>query len=418
MGSACYSDQERRSLSKTGAQVSKNQVLRLVEDKATVARRTALELWPERQRAMHSLHYVLGYYASFRPELPNHFVQRYSRKGDIVLDPFCGRGTTALEANLLGRIAYSSDRNPLASVITSAKTFPVGLDEVVLRLNEIDFSRPVDLSDYQSGLAAFYHPNTFRELLHLKSFLSNKRDRVNRFIELLAISRLHGHTSGYFSVYTAPQRALTPSRQLQMNLRRRETPEYRAVVPRIIRRAAQVLQDGFSRDFFQAASKNVVQTADARNLSYVPSQSVDLVLGAPPLPDSYCYEHEQWLENWFLDARPRGELYRGADLAYWRDFLGSSLREMLRVLKPDAHAVLAVGELEGTSGSVFLEDVLAAEAERCEYMGRRFRVEEVFIHQQRLSDRAQRSEPLEGNLVAANNRIVVLRVVSRSRPRR
>ena len=398
--------------------MSKNQVLRLVEDKAALARRTVGELWTERQRAMHSLHYVLGYYSSFRPELPSHFIQRYSRKGDIVLDPFCGRGTTALEANLLGRIAYSSDRNPVASLVTSSKTLPVGLDEVVLRLNEIDFSRPVDLSEYQSGLAAFYHPNTFRELVHLKNFLRAKPDRVNRFIELLALSRLHGHTAGYLSTYTAPQRALSPSRQLQLNLRRREKPEYRAVVPRIIRRAAQVLQDGFSRDFFQAASKNVVNTSDSRQLSYLGSQAVDLILTAPPLPESFCYEREQWLEYWFSDLRSaRADLYRGIDLAVWKDFLQCSLREMLRVLKPDGHAVLAVGEVQGSNGNVYLDDLLAGEAERCMYMGRRFRVDEVFIHQQRINDRAPGSEASEGNVVASNNRIVVLRVQQRSRPR-
>lgn len=390
--------------------MSKNQVLRLVEDKAVLARRTVGELWQERQRAMHSLHYVLGYYAAFRPELPSHFIQAYSKKGDVVLDPFCGRGTTALEANLLGRVAYSSDRNPIAALVTAAKTLPVGLDEVVLRLNEVDFTRPVDLAEYQSGLAAFYHPNTFRELVHLRNFLGAKQDRVNRFIELLALSRLHGHTAGYFSAYTAPQRSLSPSRQLQLNLRRREQPEYRAVVPRIIRRAAQVLQDGFSRDFFQAASKNIVHSCDARNLNYLVPQSVDLILTAPPLPDTFCYEREQWLEYWFSSSRTRGELYQGPDLAFWTDFIRCSLREMLRVLKSDGHCVLALGEVQGSSGTVVLDDIVAAEAERCEFMGRRFRVEEVFIHQQRVSERAQGSEMLEGNIIAANNRLVVLSV--------
>lgn len=399
----------------------RNQVLRLVEQKATpaVIKRTVGEFWPSEQRAMHSLHYVNSYYGSFRPELPNFLIQKYSRKGEIVFDPFSGRGTTSLESNLLGRVAYASDVNPLAALFTQSKTLPVGLDEIVLRLNEVDFSRPVDLSDYRDGLGAFYHPDTYRELIHLRRFLSSRQDRVSRFIELLASSRLHGHTMGYFSVYTAPQRALSPRQQLQLNLRRRDIPEHRAVVPRIIRRAAQVLQDGFSQDFFEVSSRNAVQRSDARSLSWLPANTVDLIVTGPPLPESVDYERDQWLEYWF-SGYPTGcpELYQGADLAYWREFIGASLREMLRVLKPGSYAALALGEVVTPSGLVYLEDVIASEIQNLEVSGKRFRVDEVLVHQQRVSERAQSSEAPETGIRSANQRIVILHSESRTlRPR-
>ena len=116
-------------------------VLKLVEDKTSRDigyRRLVGELWTQQQRQMHSLHYIVSYRASFKPELPDFCIRRYSKKGDVVLDPFCGRGTTPLQANLLGRIAWFSDVNPLAFRMTRAKTMPVGLDEIVLRLNEVD----------------------------------------------------------------------------------------------------------------------------------------------------------------------------------------------------------------------------------------------------------------------------------------
>jgi len=401
--------------------VRRNQVLRLVEPKTTPApiKHTVGEFWPSEQRAMHSLHYVNSYHGSFRPELPNFLIQKYSSKGDIVLDPFCGRGTTALEANLLGRSAYSSDINPLALLFTQSKTLPVGLDEIVLRLNEIDFSRPVDLSDYRDGLGAFYHPDTFRELVHLQAFLGRKQDRVNRFIELLASSRLHGHTMGYFSVYTAPQRALSPRQQLQLNLRRRDIPEYRAVVPRIIRRAAQVLQDGFSQDFFEVAARNSAQKSDARSLQWLPSNTVDLIVAGPPLPETVDYERDQWLEYWFSDF-PTGnsEPYHGNDLAYWRQFIGASLREMLRVLKPGSYAALALAEVSTSSGLVYLEDIIASELQNLEISGKRFRIEEVLVHQQRVSERAPSGESAENGIRSPNQRIVILHSTSKTlRPR-
>src|SRR5215471_17470245 len=60
------------------------------------------EFWTARQRQAHSLHEV-SYRACFKPQLPRFFIERLTRPGDIVYDPFMGRGTTALEAALLGR---------------------------------------------------------------------------------------------------------------------------------------------------------------------------------------------------------------------------------------------------------------------------------------------------------------------------
>jgi len=226
---------------------------RLVEEPSenTVGyRRLVGELWTAQQRQMHSLHYVVSYRASFKPELPDFCIRRYSKKGQVVFDPFSGRGTTALQAALLGRVAWASDVNTLAVRITQAKLNPVGLDEIVLRLNEVDFRRPVDLDGYQEHFAPFYHPDTYRELANLRSFIQNDPDRVNRFIELIAVSRLHGHSPGFFSVYSFPQISIPPSNQRLINIKRGQIPEYRAVAPRIIKKAAHSLRDGISSEFF------------------------------------------------------------------------------------------------------------------------------------------------------------------------
>src|SRR5437867_6272118 len=60
------------------------------------------EFWTSRQRAAHSIHEI-SYRACFKPQLPRFFIERLTRIGSIVYDPFMGRGTTLLEAALLGR---------------------------------------------------------------------------------------------------------------------------------------------------------------------------------------------------------------------------------------------------------------------------------------------------------------------------
>ena len=67
----------------------------------------------------HSLH---PYPAKFIPQIPNALIQELSSVGDTVGDIFCGSGTTLVEALTLKRNAVGVDANPLACLISKAKT--------------------------------------------------------------------------------------------------------------------------------------------------------------------------------------------------------------------------------------------------------------------------------------------------------
>ncbi|MFA4848174.1 MAG: DNA methyltransferase, partial [Methanoregula sp.] len=60
------------------------------------------EFWTSRQRQASSIHEI-SYRACFKPQLPRFFINLLTKKGDIVYDPFSGRGTTVIEAGLMGR---------------------------------------------------------------------------------------------------------------------------------------------------------------------------------------------------------------------------------------------------------------------------------------------------------------------------
>ena len=69
------------------------------------------EFWTARQRQASSLHEV-SYRACFKPQLPRFFIERLTAPGERVYDPFMGRGTTPIEAALLGRLPTGCDINP------------------------------------------------------------------------------------------------------------------------------------------------------------------------------------------------------------------------------------------------------------------------------------------------------------------
>src|SRR5450759_4331088 len=75
------------------------------------------EFWTSGQRQASSLHEV-SYRACFKPQLPRYFIRRFTSERDVVYDPFSGRGTTAVEAGLMGRGIIANDVNPLSRILT------------------------------------------------------------------------------------------------------------------------------------------------------------------------------------------------------------------------------------------------------------------------------------------------------------
>ena len=94
--------------------------------------------WKTQQRLWgHAFHPMCSYLASFPAALAHAFIARYSRPGDVVLDPFSGRGTTPLQASAEGRIGVGNDLNPFAHLLTAAKVEPATRADAVTRLTAL-----------------------------------------------------------------------------------------------------------------------------------------------------------------------------------------------------------------------------------------------------------------------------------------
>lgn len=393
------------------------------------------EFWTARQRQMHSIHYAVSYRASFKPELPNYFISRYCSdpQCDLVFDPFGGRGTTILEANILGYSGYSNDVNPLSERIAYPKCNPVTIDELKSALDRIDLNTNVDLSDYER-FSPFYHIDTYREILALQSYLQRSKDLgsriegtlnpkssildplkssrtdADRFIEMIALSRLHGHSGGFFSVYSFPQISVLSVAQARINKKRNQIPDYRPIKPRILKKAKRVLSD-FSPDELSTlrtvARRNIFTCDDTRNLSSIPDSSVALIVTSPPFLNKADYLQDNWLEFWFLGIDPeplRKSIVQTDDLEKWSDFMRESLREMFRVLRPAGVAVIEVGEVSYRRRLVNLDEIIVE-------LGRSvgFSVEEVLINSQQFTKLANCFKVDNMTKGTNTNRLVVLR---------
>ncbi|MGB9277360.1 MAG: DNA methyltransferase [Terrimicrobiaceae bacterium] len=190
------------------------------------------EFWTSKQRAASSLREV-SYRACFKPQLPRFFIERLTQPGDLVYDPFMGRGTTLLEAMLLGRRAAGCDINPQSAILLSPRLDPPRLEEIYDRLTEIYWDRAAALPE---DLLVFYHPQTLRQICALREALHGSSASIDGWIRMVATNRLSGHSKGFFSVYTLPpNQAVSIESQRRINEQRKQAPDPRDVAE-LIRR--------------------------------------------------------------------------------------------------------------------------------------------------------------------------------------
>lgn len=289
---------------------------------------------------------------------PEAFVDRWveelTRPGDLIADPFSGRGTTAFTALLAGRRALACDVNPVAYVLSRAKTNAPSQRAVLMRLadleneyeqqgdNDVDAAALSPSEDF-FGLA--FAPHTLGQLVFLRRLLDSRGSDTDCMLAALVLGALHGEISSarylsnqmprtistkpaYSTRYWRSRNLLPPQRDAFAVLRAATTYRYASAPPR--RRATVLLED--------------MRELPRR----VPARRVHLVVTSPPYLDTTSFEEDQWLRLWFLGGVPRptkGLISRDDRLhtrdAYWQ-LLADLWRTLGHLLVPGGHVVVRI----------------------------------------------------------------------------
>jgi hypothetical protein len=311
------------------------------------------EFWTAAQRQAHSLHEV-SYRACFKPQLPEFFIERLTGRGDAVYDPFMGRGTTPVQAALMGRRPIGNDINPLSILFSRPRLAPPALRDVADRLGRITWDAgQIDAAD----LLAFYSEQTLQHVCALRRWLLERApldrtpDPVDDWIRMVAINRLTGHSPGFFSVYTLPpNQAVSALSQRKINERRGQTPPDRDIKKLILRKSASLLSDGPMAPHPPA----LLTTRAAQFTPVIGSASVQLVVTSPPFLDIVQYADDNWLRSWFagIDVASVAIAQHRTE-AGWQNMVRDTLIELARVVRPGGHVAFEVGEVR--KGKVLLE---------------------------------------------------------------
>ena len=363
------------------------------------------EYWTAGQRQALSLHEV-SYRACFKPQLPEFFISRLTEPGETVHDPFMGRGTTPLQATIMGRRPSGNDINPLSVLLTRPRFRPPLLADVARRLKEIPWaSGEIERDD----LLAFYHPSTLSRLSALRKWLlsscpveDSNPDPVDDWIRMVSLNRLTGHSPGFFSGRTMPpNQAVSIAAQLKMNAKLGVQPPQRDIVAIILKKSKSLLSDGVPP--LQDGMVATLCVGSATKMPAIPDGSVALTVTSPPFLDIVQYANDNWLRCWFaginLDSVAIA-MHRTPEA--WTSMVREVLIEQSRIMRQGGHVAFEVGEVRG--GKIFLEKLVWQAAS-----GLPFERLAVLVNQQDFTKTANCWGVANNKSGTNTNRIVLLR---------
>ena len=228
------------------------------------------------------------YPAMMIPQIAGRLIDAYGRGARVLLDPYCGTGTSLVEANLRGIDAVGSDLNPLARLIASAKTSRVSPRKITPQLRrmksallnggfgEVPDAEPPALR----GMDFWFSEEARRKLAAVKFHIDRARDGDVRRFFLVAFSETVRECSytrnGEFKLYRMPPR-------LRENFRPDVFGLFAAKLERNfagLRRFAAAAQNGARTHVCDFNSVEGIPAAAA------PPESVDLAVTSPPYGDS------------------------------------------------------------------------------------------------------------------------------------
>jgi DNA methylase len=346
--------------------------------------------WKEQQRLWgHTFHPMCSYLASFPAALTHAFIARYSRPGDVVLDPFSGRGTTPLQACAEGRIGVGNDLNPFAHLLTAAKVEPASQAQAMTRLAQLRLGwnatsgewlrlgervsadptaadsivpaagSQADPSD-GSGVvpievALAFHPRTLGQLLFVRTTLQLD-DRTDRFLAAAVTGILHGKSASYLSELMPNTFSMAPRYVREFAARTEFASPERDVFDGLGKKLDRLFRQP------PPAREGIALLGDARDLAPRAQAAlrdsgrpdrVRLVVTSPPYLRVVKYGYYNWLRTWFLgfdahaiDAALDDAHHREPYLGFMRDVL-AGLRP---ILADDAVVALVIGDVETDRG--------------------------------------------------------------------
>lgn len=254
----------------------------------------------------HALNAICPYYTMFPLEYPFRILKNHRHELPIILDPFCGRGTTIYAAREMGFPCWGIDSSPIAVAIAKAKLASAELNDILQLANELVAVEPKEVPQNKFFKKAF-HKKTFVELCSLREGLLNLENETEASILLraAALGCLHGPLSktkegaAYFSNQMPRTFAAKPDYAVKFwKERGLEAPNVRIIdiLERKLKRITNLNKQ-------INGTPNQILHSDSRSsdpFQAIPEDFSVVITSPPYYYGMRTYIQDQWLRMWFL----------------------------------------------------------------------------------------------------------------------
>lgn len=221
-----------------------------------------------------------NYPAMMIPQVAGRLLDMFSKRGDRVLDPFCGSGTVLVESKLRGLKSFGIDINPLAILLSKVKTTPIEPQKLEKELSNIlrNFQKIKTISPpYFFNIEFWFKPEVIKELAKLKYCLDQiENPQIKDFFRVVfseTVRDVSNTRGGEFKLYRLPPEKLASF--------------HPAPLKTFLKKASRNIKR--MKDFFSRCDNRVeviLFQEDTRFKTSVPENSINLVVTSPPYGDS------------------------------------------------------------------------------------------------------------------------------------
>lgn len=257
------------------------------------------------------------YYAMFPIRFADSVIQQYTSVGDMVLDPFAGRGTAIFSAAALGRRGLGIEISPVGWIYASAKLSPAPLEQVEERLLEIA-KRGSYFAEEARSLPSFFKkcfsPSIRRFLLAARDGLDWRRSPRDRTLMAILLVYLHGKEGQALSNQMRQTKAMSPHYAIKWWADNKKIPPdfdpVDFIQQRIRWRYSKGVVDADGSRVFLGNSLTLLPRLERRFLDDAVPKA-QLLFTSPPYFSVTNYHYDQWLRLWLLGFETTAYVARG-----------------------------------------------------------------------------------------------------------
>ena len=286
------------------------------------------------------------YLASFPPSLPATFINMFTDEGDTVLDPFCGKGTTPLQALVMNRNAIANDMSMVAFTYSHSRIKHVKEDVAMRGIDNMrEECKDIDVNPHEfEPLLYMYHFDTLMDILRTRIYLMEKFDDVSMFIKAHICGILYGagpndltmDLPGTFPINLANIKKYTKEHGM---------PEYKDFYSSLKNKIKIANRTGVPK------LRGSIFSGDASILdTKIEHGTVDFIVTSPPYINLIAYGEKTWIMQWFTgqdykayDKKTKAVGSCSGNEDEYFDLMKRVLQAMYNVLKDNSACVFVVG---------------------------------------------------------------------------